>query len=61
MGLRIVLRRHSEPLILLGDFNNDALGQAVYQERLQAWGYRPTPPSGHGHGEGRGQTPMRHP
>ena len=40
---REVLDGHLGPLVLLSDFNKDALRRPAYQDRLRKWGYRAYP------------------
>ena len=42
-GLQDVVQRHPGPLVLLGDFNKDALRRPAYQDKLRTWGYTAYP------------------
>ena len=37
------MQRHTGPLILLGDFNKDALRRLAFQDRLRVCGYKGYP------------------
>ena len=42
-GLQDVVQRRTGPLILLGDYNKDALQRPAYQDRLRVCGYKGYP------------------
>ena len=42
-GVQHVVQRHSGPLVLLGDFNKNALRRPAYQNRLRTWGHMAYP------------------
>ena len=42
-GLQDVVQRYPGPLVLLGDFNKDALRRPTYQEMLKTWKYTAYP------------------
>ena len=42
-GLQDVVQRHPGPVVLLGDFNKDALQRPTYQDYLRTWRYTAYP------------------
>ena len=42
-GLQDIVQRHPGPMVLLGNFNKDALRRPAYQSRLRTWGYTAYP------------------